>query len=172
MWRIGGVSAARSSRVCFLAFFLSWLSIPALAQDISAGGVTLARAKGISPEATKVLPQQKDLEGRLMPVHAASVMEWACTDSGVLSAIGTSKSGCYQALRPGLAECEAELQSALPATSDGQAVATQRAPSQFRLQLRQCVQQVYVNSRLAAQQAVVPLPITNLDPQGAPGLAP
>lgn len=125
------------------------LALPAVAQE---SDFRTAR-NNPAPEALRELPAQSAARAQLLPLHAASVMEWLCNDNNVRSRVGGTKASCYAQMRPGLGSCEAQMRQALP--TGRSKVATTGRPDivTFRLNFRECLQQDYIQRQVAAGKA-------------------
>ena len=135
-----------------LVAIVTALSLPGAATAQDAPQLPAAfNSKGVSLEAIKVLPPQADDgRARLMPLHAASVLEWLCGDPNVLGQLGTNRAGCYQEMQAGISACATEMRGHEP-TGRSKVAATGRPDIvNFRRQLRQCIQAKYVERQVAA----------------------
>ncbi len=129
--------------VACLGFWIGTGLTTAGAQDASNGSRGMFR-KGTSPEALKVLAPQSDSRGQLMPLHAASVMEWLCGDSNVQTQLGGDRKACYGEMRKGVSKCSAQMQVNLPVGRSKMQATGKPDIVGFRRQLRECIQQDYI----------------------------
>lgn len=125
--------------------------------------------KPLAPQATEALPVQPKDRGFLMPLHVSSVLSWTCADPGLQSAMRTSKTGCYSAMRPVVAACTAALQAKAPA--GGKVKSTAANPRMdiltFRAAYRDCLRQKYSDRMTAAGQPMALGMATTADPLAA-----
>lgn len=146
------------------AAVIAQLLMPTLsAQEV--GGGQPFKMKGVSPEATRVLPAQtQDGRGQLLPLHSASVLEWLCKDPNVIGQLKTDRSGCYRAMWPGVKACEAQLHDRLPR---GRSVARATGKPDivaFRTELRSCLEASYVQRQQATGSPTVQFSTDAPDP--------
>jgi hypothetical protein len=155
----------RPLQIAIFALLVSNAGFSAAAVAQSTGdGARPIQTKGISPEATKVLAPQSDSRGRLLPLHSASVLEWLCSDPNVLGQLKANRAACYREMRLGLSTCEGQMQQKLPMSRSSAAVTGKPDIVAFRQQLRQCIQQTYVQRQLAGGSAVAELSSESPDP--------
>lgn len=128
-----------------------------LGQEV--GGEPLAvSVRGTSPEALKALPaQDHEGRGRLMPLHAASVMEWLCGDEAVQAEVGGDRKACYAKMHAGVEECQVRMQGSLPTGRSKSASTGKPDIVAFRRQLRACLEETYVEREREAGKSAAGL---------------
>jgi hypothetical protein len=141
--KVGIREVAMSNQLqVFLAFLIVTTSSPTVGQNIPIPGLK------VSPEATRTLSAQPSDLGNLIPLHAASVLRWLCSDPVVQAQLTTTKAGCYQRLAPSAEACIDALQERAP-TPAAQSKGERLDIVTFRSSFRSCVKDHY-----AAAQAV------------------
>lgn len=136
---------------------------PVRAQDATSVERAMLR-KGTSPEALKVLAPQSENRGRLMPLHVASVMEWLCGDSNVRTQLGGDRKACYSEMRKGISNCSAQTQVNLPVGRSKMLATGKPDIVGFRRQLRECIQQDYIQRQSDVGRVATGIDAVSSDP--------